>query len=532
MQKAMKLVVALALSAPVAADIPKSIYLTHGPKEGADWATYDAILRELNGDFEIMDFSDDEAAAFIEREYAGTELAEVYAAAPRPVMKADMFRLAVVAKNGGFYLDKDVLAKKNFAPLAEDSTAVFPLEWWKSDDAFAERHFARPRDDFEHFQVGNYAFGAEAGHALVVDALDEAVRRAKALEGKDEVTDLDILRSTGPYMLSEVYHQGRLAGGMYEDATLLRGDDETPARPSDGRTANDWHKFGAYGEHMLSHSWTSRRLEDDYGDGYDVPPIDVPPIDDGPFPPDEPIEETPAPTGGFGGCESSTSWHLPMRPSKDCDWIGKKIGKKLERACKNAKDSTGVSAKDACFVECNTCGEDDGPWKCEDDKNWLQSNEKSRDGKVKPKDCKYIKKRLKKACDDKSHKKKKCKKLTEKECSRVGDDGREAYDACQLTCGTCDAEDAPFKPDDPPFSTCEDNASKNACKKDPLGCKWKHGKCKPDNKDWPEDGDGWGDKPPCKKKNGKPCKDDKPPCKKKNGKPCKEKGKGKKGKKL
>ena len=32
-----------------------------------------------------------------------------------------------------------------------------------------------------------------------------------------------------------------------------------------------------------------------------------------------------------------------------------------------------------------------------------------RDGKVKPKDCKYIKKRLKKACDDKSHKKKKCK---------------------------------------------------------------------------------------------------------------------------
>ena len=91
MQKAMKLVVALALSAPVAADIPKSIYLTHGPKEGADWATYDAILRELNGDFEITDFSDDEAAAFIEREYAGTELAEVYAAAPRSVERQECF---------------------------------------------------------------------------------------------------------------------------------------------------------------------------------------------------------------------------------------------------------------------------------------------------------------------------------------------------------------------------------------------------------------------------------------------------------
>ena len=169
-------------------------------------------------------------------------------------------------------------------------------------------------------------------------------------------------------------------------------------------------------------------------------------------------------------------------------------------------------------------------------------NPHRRGGKVKPKDCKYIKKRLKKVCD-KDHKKK-CKKLTEKECSRVGDDGREAYDACQLTCGTCDAEDAPFEPDDPPFGSCEENTSKKSCKKDPLGCKWKHDECKPkDDKDedWPEDGDGWGDKPPCKKKNGKPCKDgpdedwpegDKPPCEKKNGKPCKEKGKGKKGKKF
>jgi len=441
MQKAMKLVVALALSAPVAADIPKSIYLTHGPKEGADWATYDAILRELNSEFEITDFADDEAAAFIEREYAGTELAQVYAAAPRPVMKADLFRLAVVAKNGGFYLDKDVLVRQNFAPLAEDSTAVFPLEWWKSDDAFAARHFARPRDAFEHFQVGNYAFGAEAGHALVVDALDEAVRRAKALEGKDEVTDLDVLRSTGPYMLSEVYHGGRLAGGMYDDATLLRGDDETPARPSDGHTENDWHKLGAYGEHMLSHSWTSRRLTDDYYE--------------------EPV------------CESSTSWHVPKRPSKDCDWIGKKTGKKLKRACKNTKDSMGVKAKDACFVECNTC-EEDGPSKCEDDKNWLQSNNNKKD-----KTCKYIKKRLKKKC--KKLTEKKCKKLTKKECSRVGDDGREAYDACQLTCDTCDAEDGPeeFTGESEEFTggSCKDNASEDSCKS-VSGCKWKNDKCK------------------------------------------------------
>merc|ERR1711934_653011 len=37
----------------------------------------------------------------------------------------------------------------------------------------------------------------------------------------------------------------------------------------DDHTANDWHKFGHYGEHMISHSWTSRKLADDYGDCVD-----------------------------------------------------------------------------------------------------------------------------------------------------------------------------------------------------------------------------------------------------------------------
>merc|ERR1712100_604799 len=122
----------------------------------------------------------------------------------------------------------------------------------------------------------------------------------------------------------------------------------------------------------------------------------------------------------------------------------------------------GVKAKDACYVECDSCdsSSDDGPSKCEDDKSWYQNNNKEKD-----KNCKEIKKRLKKC---KKLTEKKCKKLTKKECSRVGDDGREAYDACQLTCGTCDAEDAPFKSDGPEEFTggsCKDNTSKNACKK-------------------------------------------------------------------
>jgi len=179
-------------------------------------------------------------------------------------------------------MDADMLAKAPLDDLVDGSPAVFPLEWWKSDEAFAERHEgAAPRDGLEHFQVGNYAFGAVAGHPLVLDALDEATERSRSLvagraglrglarrlfaaEGA-AITDLEVLRTTGPYMLSEVYHDGRLsASPKYGDVELLRGDDAAPAAARSG--ANDWHKFGRFAEHTLAHTWVSRKLQDDYGD--------------------------------------------------------------------------------------------------------------------------------------------------------------------------------------------------------------------------------------------------------------------------
>ena len=227
------------------AGIPLKIFQT-GP-----WATWDESWPELsasmastNPEFERVFFDDDAAAEFVRYEYGDTAVAEAFETCGRPVMRSDLFRLAVVAKLGGFYMDMDMLARSGLAPLTRLSEykAVFPLEWWKDESAFRERHFRRALDEAEHWQVGNYAFGAAAQHPLVLDALDEAVKRSLALAGQETVSDLDVLRSTGPYMLSEVYHAGRLAG-KYADVLLLRGDDAEPTRP-DARGAKDWHKFG------------------------------------------------------------------------------------------------------------------------------------------------------------------------------------------------------------------------------------------------------------------------------------------------
>merc|ERR1712025_500829 len=155
----------------------------------------------------------------------------------------------------------DVYAKRSLEPLVAHA-AVLPMEWWLSDDAFVERHHRSVLDAREHWQVGNYAFGARPDHPLLIDALDEAANRTLAAAGAPG--DADVLRTTGPYMLSEVYHAGRRAG-RYADVVLLRGDTE-PRMGRATRGGADWHKFGSFAEHLLAHTWVTdarSRLQSD-----------------------------------------------------------------------------------------------------------------------------------------------------------------------------------------------------------------------------------------------------------------------------
>ena len=142
------LLLAAAAAPVVVSGIPKVIYTTHGPTKGDNWDEYARILRETNPTFEVKSFDDEAAAKYVAEAYEGTKVAEVYEKAERPVTKADLFRLAIVAKEGGFYADMDFLGKADMSDLAA-TTAAFPLEWYKSEDAFRERHLAEPRDDAE-----------------------------------------------------------------------------------------------------------------------------------------------------------------------------------------------------------------------------------------------------------------------------------------------------------------------------------------------------------------------------------------------
>jgi hypothetical protein len=96
-------------------------------------------------------------------------------------------------------------------------------------------------------------------HPFIKDALEEAIVRSVNLmtskgDAPDTIRDVDILAATGPYLFTELYHSGRKVG-RYTDVHHLAGTADAPVL-ANRHGGPDWHKFGPYCEHMLSHTWT------------------------------------------------------------------------------------------------------------------------------------------------------------------------------------------------------------------------------------------------------------------------------------
>lgn len=275
--------------------IPKKIIQTskYATIDRVDWIEYQNSLRDANPDFDIVHYSDDEARAFIAEHYGDTILEQAYDMAT-PIMRADLFRLAAVYSQGGFYMDMDMLGKSSLDPLVGaidggEYQAVFPKEWWMSAEFYGNIFPGRqPQDPEDHWQMGQYAFAAVPGHLFVKDVLEEAIVRSINLmkskgDNIGDIRDVDILATTGPYLLTELFHNGRKEG-KYTDVLHLPGDSTKPVLVHGG--GPDWHKFGPFCEHMLSHTWTKlgRRARADatneYGEyytgEYEVPTAEEP----------------------------------------------------------------------------------------------------------------------------------------------------------------------------------------------------------------------------------------------------------------
>ncbi|HSC35960.1 MAG TPA: glycosyltransferase [Thermodesulfobacteriota bacterium] len=170
------------------------------------------------------------------------------------IQKTDIFRVIAVYGEGGFYLDLDMECIYPLDDLCE-FRCVFGEEMILTEEEAAElgnRHGLR---------IANYMFGSEPGHPFLLRIL-----KKMADESRREInTENDILESTGPGLVTNVYHEFK---HKHRDVALLRNIDRIcPV------TRGVSCYFGNHARHIHLSSW---RWNSDWGNPNLEPPRVVP----------------------------------------------------------------------------------------------------------------------------------------------------------------------------------------------------------------------------------------------------------------
>jgi len=206
-----------------------------------------ASARLLNPDYEYLFFDDRRVEEFIAKQFP--EYQEVFESFKVPIQRFDFFRYLAVYHYGGFYLDLDVLLGSGLSTLLECG-CVFPFERL----TFSHRLRTEFGIDWE---IGNYAFGAAAGHPFLDAIIKNCVRSQR-----DPQWFSSMMRGTPPLDrdLYSVFYStgpGLCSRTLAENAELARS--VTVLFPDDVCNVRNWYHFGEFGIHLMTGSWRPER---------------------------------------------------------------------------------------------------------------------------------------------------------------------------------------------------------------------------------------------------------------------------------
>lgn len=203
-------------------------------------------LTLLNPGFEHVYFDDADVETFIGREFP--EYRTLFGGFPHRIQRFDFFRYLAVYRLGGFYFDLDVFLARSIEELTQAS-CVFPFEELTLNAFLRSQH----KLDWE---IGNYAFGAAAGHPFMRAVIDNCVRAqrephwvAPMMAGIPGYvrSGFEVLNTTGPGLVTRT---------LAENPSASAG--VTVLFPPDVCDERSWHNFGTFGVHMMAASWRGR----------------------------------------------------------------------------------------------------------------------------------------------------------------------------------------------------------------------------------------------------------------------------------
>jgi hypothetical protein len=200
-------------------------------------------IRLLNPDFEYVFFDDEQVWSFMRQEFP--QHCEVFESFPYPIQRFDFFRYLAIYRYGGFYFDLDVLLACGLSSLLQHQ-CVFPCECLSTNRYLREHHRM-------NWELGNYAFGAVAGHPFLEAVVANCVRAQKDPEWVKQILH------GYPWLLREGYNSLNTAGPGLISITYAEhpelAKDINVLFPEDICDMQMWNRFGEYGIHMGEGSW-------------------------------------------------------------------------------------------------------------------------------------------------------------------------------------------------------------------------------------------------------------------------------------
>jgi len=203
-------------------------------------------LRLLNPDFEYLFFDDDQVEEFIDVEFP--QYRAVVDSFSQRIQRYDFFRYLAVYRLGGFYFDTDMFLASALEDL-RGFGCVFPFERL-GINRFLFKQYGMD------WEIGNYAFGATAGHPFLKAVIKNCIRAQQHSEWADTMLksvprmfrgEEVVLATTGPGLISRTLAE---FPGAREQVKVLF--------PEDVFDENSWHCFGSYGVHLQVGGWRKR----------------------------------------------------------------------------------------------------------------------------------------------------------------------------------------------------------------------------------------------------------------------------------
>lgn len=206
-----------------------------------------ANIRLLNPEFQYLLFDDNHLEAFVNQNFP--EYRGVLHLFRFPIQRYDFFRYLAIFHLGGFYFDMDFFLATNLSELL-DCGCVFPFEEL-SMNIFLRKEYGMD------WEIGNYAFGAAAGHPFLHAIIKNCVR------AQEDPGWVQPMMKWIPRMFRDEYYVLNTTGPGLVSRTLAEYPDAANyvkvLFPENVCDSTYWHRFGEFGVHLMGGKWHKKK---------------------------------------------------------------------------------------------------------------------------------------------------------------------------------------------------------------------------------------------------------------------------------